>query len=449
MKPVILVGGGLAGLSCATFLHRKGIPFLVLEAADAAGGRVRTDIVEGFRLDRGFQVLLPAYPTARELFDYKALDLRPFHPGALVRRRGSFAQVGDPRRRLGTLPATVFARVGSIGDKLRILKLERFLERYVDAPGTTAAGALRAAGFSETMLERFFRPFLGGIFLERELETDASFLAFVWSLFSRCEASLPARGMQELPRQLVNGLPAEAVRVGVRVQSVDGTSVTLEGGERLEASSVVVATDGTSAERLLGRPSSESSGAVSWNAVTCLYFAADKVPLEGPWLLLNGEGGAARPMKSITPGTAGSASGSASDAVGPPSGAINNLCFPSQVSPLYAPTGQQLVSVSVLGENADEQAVRAELVRWFGERTKAWRPLSTYRIREALPRDTPARRDLARRVEGAPWVCGDHMSMPSIEGALASGKRVAEGIAAELLPGSSSGSLPEPLLGAS
>ncbi len=78
---VLIVGAGLSGLSCALWLHEGGLSVLVLEASDGIGGGVRTDEVEGFLLDRGFQVFLMAYPEAQRVLDYGALDFKPFYPG--------------------------------------------------------------------------------------------------------------------------------------------------------------------------------------------------------------------------------------------------------------------------------------------------------------------------------------------------------------------------------
>ncbi len=393
---VLIVGAGLAGLACAVRLAEAGVRPRLLEASDAPGGRARTDVVEGFLLDRGFQVLLTSYPTARALLDLERLDLRPFEPGALVRLGGRFVRVGDPRRRPSALPATLGAPVGTLRDKWRVLGLGARLRE--GAADRSALEALRAAGFSERMLERFFRPFLGGVFLERALATDAGFLAFVWERFATGLAALPAAGMQALARQLAERLPAGAVETGAEVAAVAPERVRLRDGRALAARAVVVATERDAAERLLGRP----PAAAGWNGVTCLYFDAPRAPVAGAWLLLDGEGGL-----------------------------VNNVCFPSQVAPSYAPQGRTLVSASVLGDPraATPEAVRAELERWFGAEARAWRPLATY----ALPRALPA--GVRRRGPGAPpgpFVCGDHVDSPSIEGALASGQRAAEAVLAHL-----------------
>ncbi|MGI9176122.1 MAG: FAD-dependent oxidoreductase, partial [Rhodothermales bacterium] len=176
---VLIVGAGLAGLNCARHLHRRGIPFQLLEASDGVGGRVRTDRVDGFLLDRGFQVLLTAYPETRAALDYSALDLRPFYDGALIRTGGRFHRLADPLRRPLDAPATLLAPVGSLLDKLKVgwLRwnvLRGSVEDVFRRPEVTTLDALRHRwGFSEEMIDAFFRPFLGGILLDRDLQASS------------------------------------------------------------------------------------------------------------------------------------------------------------------------------------------------------------------------------------------------------------------------------------
>src|SRR4051794_26838005 len=185
---VVIVGAGLAGLCCARLLHQRGVPFLLLEASDGVGGRVRTDVVEGFRLDRGFQVFLTSYPEAKQVLDYKALDLKPFLPGALIRHAGRFHELTDPWRRPFAALRSLFSAVGSFADKLRVARLRsRSLsgtieDRFRD-PEFTTLQSPRDAGFSASMIEGFFRPFLGGIFLDRELRTSSRMFHFVFRMF--------------------------------------------------------------------------------------------------------------------------------------------------------------------------------------------------------------------------------------------------------------------------
>jgi phytoene dehydrogenase-like protein len=251
------------------------------------------------------------------------------------------------------------------------------------------------------ILERFFRPFLGGIFLETDLVTTSRLFEFVFRMFGVGDAALPAQGMGALAEQLVSRLPTGTLRTGTRVASVDDGAVTLDSGERLHARAIVVATEGREASRLLGTPPPAPG-----RAVTCLYFAAPRPPVVEPILVLDGSG----------------------------QGPVNNVCVPSVVSPEYAPGEEALVSASVLGDPAwdDEELethVRRQLRGWFGRDVDAWRVLRTYRIREALPDQRPGQVDgTLRPVQMRPglFVCGDHCESGSLQSALASGRRAAE-----------------------
>ncbi len=406
MRSVVIVGGGLAGLTCARRLQADGRSCVVLEAGDAVGGRVRTDIVDGFRLDRGFQVLLTAYPAAQHWLDYSALALGTFSPGARVWCEGELHLVSDPTREPGDLLATMRAPVGSLGDKMKIATLRSAvckgtLDELFARPETTAMQALHAHGFGETMIERFFRPWFGGIFLDTQLTASSRMLEFVMRMFAEGSAALPAAGMQAIPEQLAAGLTPGTVRLNARVTAVGDGGVTLETGERLAAAQVVVATDGFTAAQLL--PEVPAS---AWNHVTCLYFAAPASPIGAPTLAINGSG----------------------------TGIVNNVAVLSDVSPRYAPAGQALVSVSVLGDQpADDRAlahqVQTELGTWFGAPVQQWRWLRSYRIPHALPVRMPLERRAPAPVRPGVWVAGDFTSSASIQGAMESGEHVAAAIA--------------------
>ena len=232
---VLIVGAGLAGLCCARELVGEGVETRVLEASDAVGGRVRTDRLDGFLLDRGFQILLTAYPECRRVLDYAALDLKPFSPGARVRFDGSFYRVADPTRAPLDAVAGAFSPIGTLGDKLAILRVrqrarEGALDDLFARPETTTLDALRGHGFSDARLERFFRPFLGGIFLEKELQTSSRMFEFVFRMLSEGDNALPATGMAAIPDQLAGKLPAGTIRFGTPVREAGPGRVVLESG---------------------------------------------------------------------------------------------------------------------------------------------------------------------------------------------------------------------------
>lgn len=409
---VAIVGGGLAGLACARRLAQEGVTFVVLEAAEEIGGRVRTEQVDGFLLDRGFQALLTGYPDAERLLDYDALELGELYPGALVRIGGRFHRVADPFRRPRDAAAAFFSPVATMRDYPRLARLRGrartgTVESLFARREMTALELLRQLELSSQLIERFFRPFLGAVFLERRLTTSSRMVDFAIRMFSLGATALPAGGMGAIPRQLADDLPEGSVRTKVSVETIDEAGVVLSSGERIETDAVVVATDGSEAARL-GSGFAEPS----WRSVTCLYFAAEEPPLSEPILVLGG------------------------DADGP----VNHLCVPSNVAPSYAPEGAALVSASVLGTPAlrDEElemAVREQLSGWLGRSVAGWRHLRTYRIERALPALEPPCLepiDRAVRLRHGLYICGDHRETASIEGALASGRRAGQAVAEEL-----------------
>lgn len=414
---VLIVGAGLAGLGCALRLREIGVPFLILEASDGVGGRVRTDVVDGFQLDRGFQILLTAYPEAQRTLDYGPLHLRPFSRAALVRVGGAFHRVADPRREPWTAIKSLANPIGSARDKLRMWPLVNKVtagkvEDQFRRPEGLTLDFLRWGGrFSETMIDRFFRPFFGGVFLDRDLVTSSRLFRFVLRMFVEGDAAVPAAGMGAIPEQLAGRLGAGPVRLNAAVDAVESGKVSLRGGEDLPARAVVVATEGREAARLLPGPVRDPGS----RAVTCVYFAADESPVKEPILVLNG------------------------DEPGP----VNNLAVMSDVAPTYAPAGAALVSASVLGDPpADDAAlearVRDQLAGWFGTAVAGWRHLRTYRIHHALPDQTAPVLDEPERtvrLDDGLYVCGDHRDHGSIHGALASGWRCAQAVAEDLHAG--------------
>lgn len=397
---VVVIGAGIAGLACARHLQEAGLTVRVLEASDGVGGRIRTDEVDGFLLDRGFQVFLTAYPEAKRLLDYDALDLRPFTPGAIVRLDGRFVRMLDPTRRPTAALSTLFAKTGTLKDKLRILSLRKrsrrgSLHELMARPETSAAQRLHEIGFTERFTDAFLRPWLGGVFLERDLGTSSRMLELSIRMFANGDVVLPAKGIGAIPAQMAERLVPGTVHLRAPVTAVEATTVHVDGADPIRAGAIVIATEGPEAARLLGDapPASRS--------VTCMYFDAPKDPVGEPLLVLNGEG----------------------------QGPVNNLVVPSTVSATYAPEGRALISASIIDTTASEEEVRAQLRGWYGAQVDDWTHLRTYEIHHALPAVDVGYHAVTRRP--GLFVCGDHRESPSMQGALSSARRCAEAVLAE------------------
>lgn len=398
----IIVGGGVSGLACARVLEEAKLDWMLFEASERVGGRVKTDPLNGFLLDRGFQVLLTAYPEARALLDLDALGLGAFAPGARVRSGDRWTRVGDPLRKPSDLFPTLFSPAGSIGDKIRILRWRRDVRRMeieaiLSAPERTAEEALRARGFSETILATFLRPFFRGIFLDPTLTRSSRLLDFVFKMFAEGEAVLPAEGMEAIPRQLSSHLPVNRICCNQPVRAIKAKKVVLANGQTPAAENIVVATDAAAAESIL--PGLETPSSFD---VWCDHFHLPTLPSHARTIHLCGKG------------------------------RINNIAFPSAIQRAYAPPGCHLASVTSLAEHPVGE-IQRELLSLFGSSAAEWEHIHRRHIRNALPARSslrPATRDL--HLGDGLFVAGDHRELPSLNSAMRTGRGVAEAIIAGL-----------------
>lgn len=405
---VTIIGAGIAGLTASNYLHRAGVGVQMLEATDSPGGRIKTEEKKGFLLDRGFQVFLTAYPEARQLLDYRKLDLQTFLPGAiLLQQDGSRDRIGDPLRDFSSLLPTLTASVGGFGDKLRILRLKMRLagmsidEIFRQENKTTLRALREDYGFGDKIIDRFFAPFFSGIFLETELLTSRRMFDFVFKMFGEGDAAVPRAGMQQIPLQLADNLPAGSILFNKKAEKIEGGTVTCTDGSIYTADKILVATEATGLISEL-KPTVKTR----FVSTTHVHFTTDKAPLEKGIIALNTD----------------------------KNRLVNNVCVINKVSDKYAPAGQHLISLSVVGKRGFsdenlERKIKTELKKYFGEEVEKWQHLDTRHVEYALPEQKEVQHDLGtetQKITDKLYVCGDFLLNGSINAAMKTGRKAAE-----------------------
>ena len=372
----------------------------LIEAADRVGGRVATDVVDGFRLDRGFQVLNTSYPQVRRRLDLAALDVRALTPGALVRHGGRLRRVGHPLRRPASLPGTLssglfgpveLARLGAYSARAALWPARRLAR----AQDISAAAAFERAGLGGGVARHFLEPFLAGVLLEDELSTGRHFVDLVWRSFVRGRSVLPTAGIGAVAAHLAAGLPDQVVRLHTRATAVRAGGVDTD-RDRIAARAVIVAADPVTAAGLLGQPGPRM------RSVTTFYHTCDEPPLAEPTIVLDG------------------------DRRGP---VVNSVVLTAAL-PGYAPAGSALISSSALDPATTEPAVRTHLAHMYGRATSTWQLVSRVDVAQALPVFRPGQPLAAPPMVDGVYVAGDHRATPSTQGAMASGTAIARRVLA-------------------
>jgi phytoene dehydrogenase-like protein len=427
--PVVVVGAGVGGLACAVALHEAGRRVLVLEASDGWGGRVRTDRhPDGYLLDRGYQVMLDAYPAGRRWLDLPALRPGPFDAGAHVWTGRRLVPLADPLRHPTALLRDLTTNLFPAGDKLRLafLAARTFLapwESAANAAGDpsrdrSAAETLWAAGFGRRFVDRFARPFWGGILLDPSLAVSAGPFRFTLKMFLQGRAVLPAEGMGAMPAQLARRLPPDAIRLNHRVDHIvydEGRAVGTDAdGAFVAGSAVVVAADPPTARALTGisaLPAAEQG----LDSLT-VYLVGERDPGTGPRIVLDGS-------RRLT---------------------VNELAPLSLAAPSYAPPGTFLLAAAFVGEalalDDDELAdrARADAALMLGHRKADWRALDVVRVPFAQFAQPPGVHGrLPSTVTDVPglFLAGEALSDSSYNGALIGGEAAARAVLAESSPG--------------
>ena len=408
---VIIVGAGLAGLACAIRLQEAGVEWLLLESDDHPGGRVATEITpEGYRLDRGFQVLLDSYPTASSLLDLKALHPRYFQSGALMVGEEGWERILNPLHHPDWLLSAPLIRSFSLREKISLGLLASLQCLRSDdsllgqESGISALQEISRFGLEGDVLEKFLRPFFAGVFLDNDLGTDASILRYDLKKFALGRALLPANGMGEIPRQLASRLASSRQRYGARVQALlrkDRAGdyvfgVELASGEKIEGDYVILATEERTSCLLLGLKEQRA-----WSQVSTFYFTGNDPLYEGGLLVLpEGKNALVRHFTDLT-----------------------------NTAPEYAPKGKRLLSATVLNPPVGDLSgvVQTEITRYLPD-FRGWKFLQEIRIVRALPSQIPGfhRFQPERRPTPNLWLAGDQVAHASIDSALASGLRTAD-----------------------
>ncbi|AZM52860.1 oxidoreductase [Streptomyces sp. WAC 01529] len=442
---VVIVGAGAAGLSAAHRLTSAGVTTVVLEAAPYAGGRMSTEKVDGFRLDRIGQLLTTSYPELRRTPGLDSLVLRPFAPGLLVHSDGRHHRAAEPalgrnaRSARGALsaaralasaprvpraakaapgPASRPAPLGGPLDQARLgAALARLaatpVKRLLARPELPAARALSARGLPARTIDGFLRPLLSALLCDPGLTTSSRCADLALHAFARGRLCVPEGGAEVLPELLAAALPPGTVRTGVRVTAVSTTSVTTAEHGEIACRAVLLATDARAAAELL-----PGLRVPPFHELTVVHHTAPEPPLEGPALLLD------------------------ADRAGP----VAHTTVMSRVDPSRAPADRVLVSSTVLGPPPDERTVRAHLATLYGTPTDRWELLAVHHTREAVPAMPPPHdpRRPVRLLSGL-YVCGDHRDTSTVQGALHSGRRAARAVLTDLgvaAPGRAEESLP-------
>jgi phytoene dehydrogenase-like protein len=403
---VVVVGAGLAGLIAAERLERADLSVVVLEAADAAGGRVRTDRRDGLLLDRGFQLLNPAYPEVGRVLDLPALDLASFGAGVAVRDGARLSILADPRRE----PARIAATIRASGSVVRKAAVARWFAESGFLPAArlrartdrslAAELARRHLAGSTDPIDAAIHSFLSGVLADDDLSRSARMATFLVRAFVRGTPALPAAGMQAIPDQLAGRLRPDTLHLRTAARRIHGTTVDTDSGA-FEAAAIVVATDAASAAELLSRPTAKM------NSLTTYYHLIDRLPANPTYLHVD----ATR------------------------SGPVVNTAAVSAVAKSYAPSGKTLVASTVLGRGGDDQepVVRAHAARILDVGSEAWTYVASYPIEHALPAHPPGQsfRQPVSLGDGL-FVAGDHRDTPSIQGAMVSGRRTAAAVISNL-----------------
>lgn len=399
-----IIGGGISGLIAAKTLEEFGFAPTILEGSDRLGGRVKTDVVDGYQLDQGFQVLLSNYPAALKYLDFAGLELQEFRSGAAIYKKGNLSYIGDPMRDSSVLLTTLFSRVGTLKDKWRIFCLQndlkkKSIEKIFNTKEQTTMQYLKNYGFSPKIIKNFFKPFFSGIFLEEELVTSSRMFEFVFKMFAEGLAVLPKKGIEAIPQQLACQLSKTKIKLNTKVKGITDTVITLEDGSEITSEYTIIATE---ASKLISNLKNQQ---IDWKSCDALYFTTPKRKIEKPFIGLIAN----------------------ADAL------INNIFYHTSLDMEHR-GAHELLSVTVVKEHqlSEEELVaqvKEELKRECGIKNLTF--VKRYQIPKALPQldnlqyeVSPSETQLKERI----FLAGDVQLNGSLNAAMLSGEKAALGL---------------------
>lgn len=399
---VNIIGAGISGLLAAYLLEKKGFQPTIWEASDRLGGRMKTDFVDGYQMDRGFQVLLDQYPLLNKYVDLKELELQYLLPGAMIINNGKKELWGDPIRNPAVFWYSVFSSLASLSDKLKLFQLKKELEKKDleehFLAKKTSYQFLVDYGFSEKLIANFFQPFFSGIFLENKLHTPSAMFQFVFALFSTGNAVLPKAGIEEVPKQIALKLKATTFHFNTPINAVEHSNLIIEGVDRIASDYTVIATDPGSLLKQL------PNDGIAWNRLDSFYFEVERDIFQ-------------KPIIGLIPGNH----------------LINHLFYPQSVQ-TKSKGKKELLSVNVVKDHqlSDSDllsAVNTELSSLLGlEKSEL---LKHYKIKKALPQIENMQYSLSAQesmINDGIYLAGDHQLNPSQNAALSSAEAVVEAI---------------------
>ena len=394
---IVIIGAGIAGLACAMKLKKNNRNFIIIEQSNRVGGRVGSIKENEYIFDLGFQVYNTEYYETNSLLNLKELKLKVFKPGASIYNGRRFEILSDPFRDPSTILETFFSGMTTFKDKIKILTLKRALSSYCisedQSEDMTTLKYLKSYGFSNKIINGFFKPFFSGIFLENQLETSSKFFKNVFSNFNKGYAAVPINGMQAIPDQMVKNLNPHNLLLGNKViEAKNPEKIVLENNEIIEAKYMVLTG---------GSNSLVNNHIVEFNSVRTFYFSS-RVKVKHP--------------KYIN--------------LFPYDSLINNIAILSSVSENYSPNGNTLFSITIIESDLSKSElidiIQDKLSTYYGDEKSNYIFMKEINIKQATIKQKTGYFDLKIEDKKNILFAGDYTTYGSIEGAVVSGLKTAE-----------------------